>query len=103
MAARAAGRDAEADADLAHARALLRDPDERRPEGRMMIVCDAAGRAFAAVERGASPEAEQRRLREATARFFDRVPTSEWDLVLRFLDWLVSRIAHAPRAMRPVT
>jgi predicted ATPase/DNA-binding winged helix-turn-helix (wHTH) protein len=100
MAARAAGRDVEADADLARARTLLREPDEARPEGRMLVVCDAAGRGFAAVAAGASPSETERRLRAETARFFERVPQNEWDLVLRFLDWLVGRVGRMPARRR---
>lgn len=95
MASFALGRETEAEADLARARELLNDSegDGDQVYLRMLAICEIVGRAAGDVRRGATPKEAHLRARGMAARFFERVPPQEWDVVLRLADWLVDRIA----------
>jgi tetratricopeptide (TPR) repeat protein len=93
MAALALGREADAQQDLARARELLHDPPPETADGRMLAVFEIVGRAFGAVRAGTPAPKAHARARASAGRFLDRLPPQEWDVVLRFAAWLVSRIA----------
>ncbi|APR87429.1 Adenylate cyclase [Minicystis rosea] len=90
------GDEAHAVADLARARELLHHPPDDQTDGRMLAVCEIAGRGLGSVRAGAPPRDAHARARAETARFFHRTPPHEWDVVLRILDWMVEHVAVAP-------
>jgi tetratricopeptide (TPR) repeat protein len=100
MASFALGRDEQALADLARARALLHDPPDTQSDGRMLVVCETVGRAFGAVRAGTPARDAHAQARARTARFFDRVPPHEWEVVHRLLDWIVEQIRALPEIAR---
>jgi tetratricopeptide (TPR) repeat protein len=93
MASFALGHEADAVRDLARARHLLHDPPPETIEACMLAVCELVGRGFGAVRAGTPPREALSQARAGAARFFDRLPPHEWDLVLRLAEWLVGRIA----------
>ena len=85
-------------ADLERARALLRDPPDDQVDGRMLRVCEVAGRGFAAVRAGEPPREVRARAKAATVHLFARAPALEWDVVLRLLAWVLERTGDQPTA-----
>jgi len=95
MASFACGRGKEGARDLAAARTRLSHPSPESLEGRMLAVCEIAGRGFAAIFNGEPRSDVVERARREAAPIFERVPTHEWDVVLRLADWLIGSLAKA--------
>ncbi len=90
LAAFAAGRSEDAARDLARARVLLEEPPDDSTAGRMLLGCEVVGRALAFRLAGTPAEKAYGDARQRMTELLRAIPTNEWNVVLRLLDWLVT-------------
>jgi predicted ATPase/tetratricopeptide (TPR) repeat protein len=92
LAAFAAGRTDDAARDLATARRLLEHPSDDSTAGRMLAGCEIVGRALASIAAGRRAADARAEARAKVTLLLEPIPSNEWNVVLRLLDWLVGCI-----------